>query len=353
MEKIESHPDVATPRELFGVENDHAEMFKMIFGFNVSQIVRAAALYSLPEHLAKGPATSASIAAAESLNAEATFRFMRACAALNLLTYDGHSEKFAATSLLNTLRKDDPTSLRGLALIQPSQSHWKPWGEFCEAVRTGMPQALATLGRSAWEHMSGSPTDVEAITEAINSSSMAFNRDAADLVDTTSIETVVDVGGASGSFVQALMRANPALRGVVFDLPAAATPAADAGNALGLRERFSVVSGDFFKDPVPAADLYLLKLILHDWNDDECLEILKNCRRRINPGGRILLAEMLIGDIGAPGFPPLMDMTMMVVLGGKERSLQEFQALLSASGFRLMSVTPTSTPFVLIDAAVA
>jgi ubiquinone/menaquinone biosynthesis C-methylase UbiE len=336
-------------REPFGVGNDHAEMFRLIGGFRVSQIIRAAALYSLPEHLAQGAATAESIAVAESLNVEATFRFMRACAALKLLTYDGQS-KFATTSLLNTLRKDNPASMRGLALVQASASHWLPWGHFSEAIKTGEPQAVATLGRSAWEYVADSPADVAAFADAMKSISLTFNRDAASLVDTKSVKVAVDVGGGSGTFIHALMAVNPALRGTVFDLPAAIPVAVQTGQELGLQDCFSVVAGDFFKDALPRADLYLLKMILHDWNDDACLAILKNCRRAINPGGRIVVADALIGEVGTPGLAPLMDLTMMVVLGGKERSLGEFQALFNATGFRFTGMTPTSTPFVLIEA---
>lgn len=351
MANIESKQAFSATREILGIGNDDAEMSKMIFGFNVSQIIRTAVLYSLPEHLAQGPATPAEIAAAESLNVEATFRFMRACASLRLMTYDGHST-FAATPLLNALRKDCPFLMRSLALIQASACHWLPWEKFSEAIETGEPQAAATLGSSVWEYLTKFPADVAAVTDAMKSSSLTFNRDAAELVDTKSVAVAVavDVGGDSGTFIHALMAANPALRGVVFDLPVVVPAAVQAGQELGLRNRFSAVAGDFFEDALPPADLYLLKVVLHDWNDDACLAILQNCRRTINPGGRIVVAEMLIGEIGAPGFAPLMDMPMTVAVGGKERSLEEFQALLTASGFRFTRVTPTSTPFVLIEA---
>jgi len=349
MANIDSAQVTSDTRELFGVGNDHADMLRLILGFNVSQIVRAAALYSLPEHLAQGPATAESIAMAESLDVEATFRFMRACASLNLLTYDGQS-KFAATSLLNTLRKDSPASLRSAALIQASAGHWLPWGNFSDALRTGEPQAMATLGSSLWEHFAGRPADAAVFTDAIKNSSLIFNRDAARLVDTKPGEVAVDVGGASGTFLHALMAVNPALRGTVFDLPSVTPAAQEAGHELGLHDRFSVVAGDFFHDALPPADLYLLKTILHDWNDEACLAILRNCRQSINPGGRIVVAEMLIGEVGKPGFAPLLDLTMMVVLGGKERSLEEFQALFAAAGFRFTAVRATSTPFVLLEA---
>jgi O-methyltransferase domain/Dimerisation domain len=349
MSNVDSSKVPSDTRELFGVDNDHAEMFRMIFGFQVSQIVRAAALYSLPEHLADGPLTPTDIARAESLDIEATFRFMRTCASLNLLSYDGHS-KFAATPLLNTLRKDHPASMRGMAVAMSSTSQWLPWEHFSEAVKTGEPQALATLGRSFWEHIGDYPADVAAFSDAMKTSSMVFNRDAARLIDTRSVQVAVDVGGSSGTFVHALMTANPTLRGAVFDLPAVVPTAIQAAEELGLQQRFSVFAGDFFQDTIPPADLFLLKMIMHDWNDDACLAILQNCRRAINPGGRIVVAEVIIGEIGTPGLSPLMDMNMMVVLGGKERSLAEYQALFNAAGFRFTTIVPTSTPFMLIEA---
>jgi hypothetical protein len=139
MKNIQGKQPSSDTRDIFGTQNDYAQMFQMICGFNVSQIVHTAALYSLAEHLAQGPATPAEIAEAESLNVDATFRLMRACASIGLMTYDGHS-KFAATPLLNTLHKDDANSLRGVA------AHARCWplvagGHLSNAIKTGEPQA--------------------------------------------------------------------------------------------------------------------------------------------------------------------------------------------------------------------
>jgi hypothetical protein len=324
-------------------------MFQMIFGATISQIVHTAALYSLPEHLAQGRATPAEIAAAESLHVDATFRLMRACAAIGLMTHDGQA-KFAATPLLHTLHTDAAHSLRGLALVIPAPGHWLPWGRLRDAIKTGAPQAIATLGRSLWDYLADTPDEAAAFTDAMKGTAGVVNWDAARLVDTHSVRVAVDVGGASGTLLHALMEANPALQGVVFDLPHVVPFATEASRARGLHERCAVVAGDFFVTPLPPADLFLLKLILHDWNDDACRTILCNCRRSISPGGRILVVEQLIDAIGRPGFTPLLDLNMLVTLGGRERNLDEFKALFAAAGFRLASATPTSTPFVLIEA---
>ena len=335
---------------IFGSKNDYAHMLEMIVGFHVSQIVHSAAMFSLAEHLARGPKTAVEIADAEALDVDATFRLMRACTSLGLMTYKEQSG-FAATPLLQTLHKDDPNSLRGTALVQPASAHWLPWGRCPDAIRSGRSQAVATLGCSAWEYFAKNPTEAEAFTQSMNAISLAVSRDAATLIDTGSTSVVVDVGGASGTLVQALMKENEALRGVVFDLPHVVPTATKAAERFEIHERLSVVGGDFFSS-VPPADLYLLKWIMHDWADDACISILNNCRLSINPGGRIILIEMIIEEIGVPGIAPLTDLNMLIMLGGRERTLNEYKTLLNATGFCFISVTPTSTPFVLIEAVV-
>ena len=348
MKTIERKQSSSEMRDMFGTQNDHAQMFQMIWGFTISQIVHAVALYSLPEHLGEGRATPAEIAEAESLNVAAVFRLMRACASIGLLTYDGLS-KFAATPLLNTLHKDAPNSIRGAALLIPGRGQWLPWGNLSDALKTGEPQSVPTLGRTAWQYLADTPADAAAFTETMKSTSLVIDREAAKLVDTKSVGVAVDVGGASGTLIQSLMKENPALHGVVFDLSHIVASATKAAEELGLQGRFSAVAGDFFVS-VPPADLYLLKLILHDWDDDACISILRNCRRAIHPGGRVVVVEMLLDEIGTPSFAPLMDLNMLVLLGGRERNLEEFKALFAAGGFRFSRSISTSTPFVLIEA---
>jgi len=345
-------PKTAAEPSMFGSADDLTRMYQMITGFEISQIVHAAARYSLAEHLRDGRATSAEIAEAEAIDASATFRLLRVCASIGLVSYDGHG-KFAATPLLDTLHKDHPHSLRGAAELLCGAGHWLPWGQLCDAIATGKPQAEAALGCSAWEHMAKSPRETAAFEQTMKSSSWAFNQAAARLIDTRTTTTAVDVGGANGTLVHALMERNPALSGVVFDLPHIVPGAVEAARQLDLSQRFSAVPGSFFDTPVPPGDLLLLKLILHDWDDAACIEILKNCRRALQADGRLVVAEQLLDEIGKPGPAPLMDLDMLVMLGGKERSLGEFNVLFAAAGFRLTSVTRTATPFFIIEARAA
>jgi hypothetical protein len=327
-----------------------SKMFEMISAFKISQVVRAACVHHLAEHLDNGLATPARIAAAASLDEDATFRLIRACVSIGLIAHDRDTHTFAATPLLRTLRADHPASLRSYALAQTGTSHWLPWSRLDESVRTGEPQAEVTLGFGLWEYFGLFQEEGATFSDAMRAAAVAFDREARQLVDTGQTRTAVDVGGASGSFIHALMEANPALCGAVFDRCDVVGAAMSAAFKRGLGNRFCTVAGDFFTDALPPADLYLLKLILHDWDDEACLRILRNCRRSINEGGRLVVAEMIVGSRADTGFEPLIDLTMMVVLGGRERSADEFHALLAQAGFAVTSVRPTSTRFWLIEA---
>src|SRR3981081_1978973 len=261
-------------------------MYNMICAHSVAQIVRCAALFSFADHLAAGPATAEAVARVEGLDADATFRLMRACAAYGLMGYD-KDRGFSATPLLATLRTDDPRSLCAMAMVQAGHGHWAAWGRLDEVIRTGRPQTEVALGSSLWAYFAtaAGAREGQAFSQAMGGITGMLMRDAARLIDTGPVEFALDVGGASGALIHALMKQNPGLRGAVLDLPENSAEAAKAAEALGLQERLSIISGDFFVK-VPAADLYLLKHILHDWKDAECGSILRDCRGAIKPAGR-------------------------------------------------------------------
>ena len=330
-------------------ENHRARMFDLITAFRVSQIVHCAALFSFADHLSGGPSSAEAIARAEGLDVDATFRLMRACTSFGLMTYDDHSG-FSATPLLNTLLKDDPQSLRSTALAQPAQGHWLPLGRLSQSIKTGLPQATEALGAPVWDYYASAPLEANAFTESMNRLSTQISTEVANLIDTKNIGLVIDVGGAGGMLVQTLMEKNKSLHGGVFDLAHVLHSAKDAAISRGLQERFTAIAGDFFVD-VPPADLFLLKWILHDWNDEACLSILRNCRRSVRPGGRIAVVEMIVEDETPAPFTSLADLTMLALLGGRERTLAEFDRLLKLAGFRISRVEPTNTPFSLIEAA--
>jgi len=335
------------PARLSTEAQDFERMSGMVTGFWVTQIVRAAAIYHLADHLAAGVDTAEAIAEAESTDPDATRRLMRTCASLGLMTSDDGLH-YAGTSLLNTLQEDDPHSLRYFAMSQSAPGHWLPWGRLPEAIRTGQHQVTAAHGAAnIFEYFAEHLDEASFFTGSMTNLSRAAALDIAAVLDTKGVKLALDVGGASGDVIRALMRANPQLQGGVFDLPEIVPAAAEAAEAEGLGERFIAVGGSFFES-IPTADLYVLKYILHDWDDDTCVRILRNCRASLAGGGRIVVIDHLVGPVGHPGLAPLMDMNMLDMTGGRERELGEFDALFDAAGLRRIKVS-TAGAFAVIE----
>jgi hypothetical protein len=326
----------------------HQKMADMIFGYWVSQTIRAFADLSLADHLADGPLTAPEVAAREGSAPETTFRLMRAGITLGLLTADAE-KRFHPTALLDTLRKNAPRSLRGMALGLTNQAQWSPWTTFVESVRKGHTQAGAALGMPFFEYLRQHPAQAEEFTGAMEAITSLWALDLAQVIDTNDVELAVDVGGANGALVRELQQVNPALRGIVFDRPDVAANVAATIASSNFADRTEVVGGDFFK-AVPEADLYLLKFILHDWHDANCVQILSRCREAMRPGGRVAVVEFLLDDLEDSGVMALMDVAMLAVAGGQERSLAEFDALLFEAGLRRIAVRRSGSPQSVIEA---
>jgi SAM-dependent methyltransferase len=332
-------------------DKDFERMMQMLTGFFVTQIADVVATYSIADHLAEGPTTAEQIATLEGIDSTATFRLLRACASLGLVICDD-GRTFSPTPLLSTLRTNVPGSLRSVARTLSAPGHWLPWGRFPDAVRTGESQTVPALGAPLWDYYAQQPEEGAAFTDAMHGSTSGIAQDVTRLVDTSTTKLAVDIGGASGTLVHSLMTANPQLRGIILDLPDVVPSATAAAAALGFAERSRAVAGDFFAS-VPEADLYLLKHVLHDWDDGQAVRILENCRRAIRPGGRVIVVELLLGEIGEPGPAPLIDLNMMVILPGRERSLSEYRALLKQAGFRLDKSSAIRSSMAVIEAVAA
>ncbi|GAA2675364.1 methyltransferase [Actinoplanes palleronii] len=317
-----------------------------IIGPWLAQAARAAVDLSLAEHLADGPRTAAEIAEAEGADPAATARFLRACASIGLVTY---AEKgFAGTEVLAVLHRDAPMSLRDLAASQSSPVLWRTWARIPEAIRSGEAQTAQALGMPFFDYLAAHPDEGALFGAAMTSMSAPVIQAAVEVIDVAGAGTVVDVGGAHGSFALALLERHPGLRAIVLDLPHALPGARAAAAGRGLGDRLTAVAGDFFAE-VPAGDILLLKFILHDWSDDEGVRILVNCRDALRPGGRIVITEILIDDHAA-GIAPLMDIAMLATAGSRERTLTEFDDLLARAGLRRVAATPVTPPYAVIEA---
>jgi hypothetical protein len=330
---------------------DAAALIGQIFGGTVAQILNAVAALSIADHLADGPRTAEEVAGREGSHPRATFRLMRAAASLGVLSYEG-GRRFGLTGRGRLLRSGVPGSLRAFAMLQAGHAQWQALGLFSDAVRQGASQTRNALGTDTFDYYTQPENAGEAalFAEAMTGASGLVIQGAIAALDTAGVTDVVDVGGGEGQFVLDLMAADPGLRGQVLDLPYAAERARQEADKRGLSGRFTAVAGDFFAE-VPAADLYLLKTVLHDWHDDQATAILRNCRAAANDGGRALVVETVIGETGSPdsAFATIADMSMLCVTGGTERDLDEFDALFAASGWRRGETYPVGGGFYRLE----
>ncbi len=323
-------------------------MFRMITGFWVSQIIGVAARLNIAEHLLGGAKSAEELARLTGADASALFRVLRAAASLGVFQL-GADDRFSLTPLGETLRSGVPGSMREMAIMQTSKGHWLPWGKLEDAVRTGQPQAVATLGCELFEHYATAPEEAAAFSGAMGNLSALVASEVAAHVDTSGLTRAVDIGGAEGTLISALLAKNPSLEGIVFDLPHVTATAEAKLGALGLLGRCTVVAGDFFKS-VPSADLYILKQILHDWNDEQAATILRNCVKAMTPHGRIAIVEMVIPDDRSPTPAQLMDVNMLAILPGRERTQAEYSRLLANAGLRVERLVATHSPFQILEA---
>jgi SAM-dependent methyltransferase len=327
------------------------QLSRMIKGYWVSQIVGTLAQLEIADHLAHGPLNYDVLAEGIGCDPNATYRLLRASVDVGLVAVlsDG---QFYLTPLGELLRSNVPDSMRNPAIALTAPGHWLPWGRLAEAVRHGERQTVAALGHELFDYYVANPSEGSAFTGTMANHSDAIAREIAQALDTSAVTHVVDVGGASGTIIGALLEANAALLGTILER-ADVVPRAEAVLAQrGLSSRCRVVEGDFFKN-VPEADLYILKSIVHDWDDQQSIKILRNCARALRPNGRVILIEWIVPEHGKPGAAALSDLNMLVLLPGRERTASQFEELFRASGLRIDRITGIASSMQVIEASPA
>jgi hypothetical protein len=321
----------------------------MITSHWVSQTVAALARLGIPDAVAELQLPCSDIAAKCGTHADATYRLLRAATGLGLFV-EVTPEVFKLTPLGATLRSNVPFSMRNLAIAETDQGHWLAWGKLTDSIRTGERGAPKALGKELFEWYRENPQDAAAFGGAMSSLASMVAGEVAVACDFTNAKTIVDVGGSHGTLLSAVLRKHDHLSGIIFDLPEVAERARKSLAAENLTARAKAVGGDFFVD-VPAGDVYLLKQVLHDWNDEQCGTILSLCAKRMANGGRVCIVEMVIPDDNSPSMASLMDLNMLVMLPGRERSLKEYRRLVDSAGLRFERLLQTHSPFQIIEAS--
>ena len=240
--------------------------------------------------------------------------------------------------------------MRDMGLFITSPTHFRIYAELMHSVTTGQPAVEKVTGMPVFEYLAGNPEYSELFNNAMTAFSAAVIPAVLAAYDFTGIETLVDVAGGHGQVLTSILRKYPAMRGVLFDLEHVVAGAAPLLQASGVGDRVRIESGDFFK-AVPAGDAYIMKHIIHDWSDPEALTILRNIRTRLDasPKGRVILVESVIPPDNSPNFGKLVDIEMMLMPGGRERTAAEFRSLFERAGFSQMRVVPTEAPLWVVE----
>ena len=315
------------------------QMMQMLWpGAMAVQAIHVAARLALADLVASGPKSIDELADATHTHGPSMARLLRALTSLGIFAEDT-TGRYRQTALSDTLRTDHPDSIRPSALMLGAHFFWNPSGALEETVRTGQPSFERLYGASFFEYLAGHADDA-AVFNAAMSSSPSYVAAIVGAYAFSRFERIVDVGGGHGLLLAAILSANPRLHGVLCDLPAVVA-GASALRQEPVSRRCEIIGGDFFKEVPAGADAYILKGIIHDWNDEAALKILKNCRQAIHPDGTLLLVETVLTPSTAPS-NALMDMLMMVLTSGRERTESEFRTLVQEAGFSMVQVIRTA-----------
>jgi hypothetical protein len=323
-------------------------MLQIISGFWISRAVYVIARLGIPDILKTGSKNADELASATNTHARSLHRLLRALASVGVLRADG--DRFALTPLSETLVTDAPGSLRWFAVSELGQEHYPAWGNLMHSVKTGEIAFDNFFGMDVWKYFAHNPEEAAVFNDSMSGVTAATNEAIMSLYDFSGFRKVVDVGGGHGGLITAILKKNPNLKGILFDAPEVIEGARPKIEAAGLADRCETVTGDFFKAVPAGGDGYILKWIIHDWDDEKSLTILRNCRNQVPAEGRLILVDCVVPETDEPHFSKFIDLNMLVMTGGKERTEKEFQALLTAAGFKLRRVIHTELPTSIVEA---
>jgi len=307
----------------------------------------------IADRLADGPRSAADLARAAGVQEDALYRVLRTLASVGIFE-ERPARTFATNEAADVLRKGE-TTLRNILYFLTDSIHFRTYGELLHAVRTGQPSFEKVLGAPVFEYLAKDPEFAERFNNGMTSMSAAAIAAALKAYDFSGIDVVVDVAGGHGMVLTSILRQYPNMRGVLFDVDHVIAGAAPLIARAGVTDRCQTVSGDFFKAVPSGGDAYIMKHIIHDWDDERALVILRNVHRelRASPRGRLILLESVVQQGNLPDFGKQIDLEMLLFPGGRERTVDEFADLFARAGFELTRIVPTESPLAVIEAHVS
>jgi hypothetical protein len=321
-------------------------LFQTLWGFMGTQALYAASRLNVFDTLGEDILPARQLALRCHCDEASLTRLLRFLASLDIV-HEAPDACFSVTPTGRYLRSDHPSSVRSLSLLYGQPSYWLPWGALDEAVRTGGPAFDHVHGTSFFDYLSTHPHEAAVFNAAMEDGSQIHLDEILSAYDFSALTRIVDIGGGSGAFLRGILQMHRHLDGVLYDLPTAMPT-----DAPPPEPRLERIAGDMFESVPPGADGYVLKRILHDWNDEEAIRILRNCREVIPPHGKLLVIEAVLRPPNRPDPARWMDLNMLVLLTGRERTAAEFGRLLASAGFILTRVV-TMTRMSIVEAVPA
>jgi hypothetical protein len=322
------------------------QLARMITGHWVSQMVYVAARLGIADRLADGPKTADELAQATGTHPRSLYRLLRALASVGVFS-EGDDHRFSLTSLAEPLRADVPGSQRSAVLMMVGQ-FYDAWGGLLGSVGSGRPAFETLHGRRFFEFLAEDGDEAQIFDDAMTALNDRKTTAMLEAYDFSGVSVLADIGGGNGDTLARTLQRYPRMRGILFDLPGVVGRARI--QAAGVADRCQIVGGSFLEEVPGGADAYLLRHIVHNWDDERATTILRNVCRAMVKGGRLLVVERVIAPGNEPMFGKLMDLTMLVIHGGQERTEGEFHRLFVAAGFRLTQIVPTATDVSVIEA---
>lgn len=323
--------------------NPFATLQEIAGGYGLSRCLHVVAELGVADVLGDAPQTASALAAAVKADPDALGRVLRLLSAHGVFaaTRDG----FAHSAASRLLQVEHPQSMRAFVRMFGLRSNWDIFGALEHGVRTGDPAASQVLPNGFWGHLAENPEASAIFGAAMSAKAQAHVPMIIAAYDWSEFERIGDIGGGRGHLLRAVLEAAPNATGVLFDLPQALAQSADVAS-----ERLAVQPGDFFKDALPACDAYLLMEVIHDWGDAESVAILSAIRKAARPRARLLLIEQIVPEGDGPHWTKLLDIHMMAYFGARQRTRQEYEALLREGGFALRREIETDGGISVLEA---
>ena len=324
------------------------QLWEMILGFQVSQLIHVAAMLGLADVLKDGPKSCEDLAQAVGAHPCMLYRVLRMLASVGIFA-EQEDGRFNLTPLATYLQTDVPGSVRGTAMLYGEEWFWRPYGALLHTVQTGETAFPHVFGMGLFDYVAQHPEASELFNRGMTTATRRSTVAILAAYDFSGIGTLVDVGGGHGALITALLQAHPTMRGILFDLPHVVAGARRVIEAEGVVDRCALVAGSHLEAVPCGGDVYLLKSIIDGEDDAHATVILQNCRRAMADRGRLVLVDWVIPPGNAPSRTKVSDITMLVMVGGVVRTEAEFRALFAAAGFRLTAIVPTAAQYSILE----